>query len=785
MRLIVVVLLVAALGVAVVVGIRSSSKRKPAAGPPPNPEAVEAITKSVPHRVGANLVNEVLEIEARERAVAETVWAKEILAQECGRTIEKLWDEINRASNKLEVLREFDCGEVVIGSWEPAQNLPHGIQVQRSIGKESKSREGWRELIDSLLEAGWTLDLIEFRHVLFETDVEGNPEKSRFYLAAHARNAGAEERASLRGEIEVRWAGKPAAGELVAVEGVDGTGLELALRSGAPLFKTALAEEIEPMDQSGRIDPLILYDLDGDGLSEIILAARNLVYWNKGGLQFARKPLCAFPEEFIATAVIADFDADGHADFLCHKWEGMFLFKGSPEGKFSEKPRRVWQPKEPLIQPMVLTCGDVDADGDLDLFLGQYKEPYEGGATPKPFYDANDGWPAYLLLNDGSGTFSDGTRAAGLTQKRFRRSYSSSFADLDGDSDLDLVVVSDFAGVDLYRNDGKGRFQDVTKAWAAAPYAFGMAHALNDFNNDGRIDLLMMGMTSPTVRRLDHLGLRRGTEGKEKSMRTAMTHGNRLYLGQPAGGFAETALSETIASSGWSWGCSALDFDNDGWVDVYIANGLESNSSVVEYEPEYWLHDRYVGLERATAGTDLYFKSKFSRTRSRSHSYGGHEINRFFLNLGGTNFFEAGYLLGVALQEDCRGVASDDLNGDGKLDLLVTTLEIWPEKLQRLLVLANEVENDHEWIGIRFSESPGAPSPAGVQIELEFEGKKGVRQVVTGDSYRSQHASSVHFGLGSQAKPERLSIQLPTGSLVITNGLGTKKHHRIDLAPLR
>ena len=80
---------------------------------------------------------------------------------------------------------------------------------------------------------------------------------------------------------------------------------------------------------------------------------------------------------------------------------------------------------------------------------------------PAPIYDANDGFPGYLLLNDGSGnlvTYRGGRARA----KRYRRSYSASFVDLDDDRDLDLAVISDFSGVDLFLNDGSGKFTDVT-----------------------------------------------------------------------------------------------------------------------------------------------------------------------------------------------------------------------------------------------------------------------------------------------------------------------------------
>ena len=724
-------------------------------------------------------------MESREKAIAETIWAKEMLAQSCARTIETLWDELNRTTNKLALLRAFDCDIVSLGRWGSRQDLPHGITLQRTGAEydEVKSQD-WSKLLKSLENMGWSLDLVEFRHVRFETDAEGKPNQSRFYVSAHARNEQTTERVSLTGEVDIEWSPETAVpGELIKVARVDATRLTLARRAGPLVFQPVLTEQIQPSDQSGRIDPIILYDLDRDGLPEIILAARNLVYRNRGEFRFTPEPLCSQPEDFLTTALIADFDGDGYADLLGHKWEGTFLFEGSPDGHFPDKPRKIWAPDPRLRQPMVLTCGDIDADGDLDLFLGQYKEPYEGGTTPKPFFDANDGNPAYLLLNDGGGSFTDATESSGLVPKRFRRTYSASFADVDGDADLDLAVVSDFAGLDLYQNDGRGRFQDVTSRWIENPHAFGMAHSVTDFNNDARIDLLMIGMTSPTVTRLDHLGLFRATGAEEKSMRSSMTHGNRLYLSKPGGRFVETHLSQSIANSGWSWGSATLDFDNDGWVDFYIANGLESNSSVLDYEPEYWLHDRFIDEENSLSARDLYFKSKFSRTRSRAHSYGGYEINRFFLNLGGTNFFEAAYLLGAALQQDCRSALSGDLDGDGAMDLLVTTLEIWPKRIQRLHAFANTLETRNHWVGFHLQEELNAPSPVGTQLELSSDGQRTVRQIVTGDSYRSQHANTLHFGLGSRSDIQRLTIQIPTGEFTLSSPLSTKKYHRLDLKP--
>src|SRR6185503_12404655 len=163
------------------------------------------------------------------------------------------------------------------------------------------------------------------------------------------------------------------------------------------------------------------------------------------------------------------------------------------------------------------------------------------------------GEPAFLLQNDGKGNFKDITVEAGLGPKRFRWSYSASFVDLDEDRDMDLMVVSDFSGTDLYSNDGKGKFTDVTEKAIDNRSSFGMSHNFGDFNGDGKMDFYVLGMSSTTARRLTKMGISVDEFKKTQEMMMPMAYGNRMYYGTDEPGIFKSAPNnDMVARTGWA-----------------------------------------------------------------------------------------------------------------------------------------------------------------------------------------------------------------------------------------
>ena len=441
------------------------------------------------------------------------------------------------------------------------------------------------------------------------------------------------------------------------------------------------------------------------------------------------------PPDRVKAIVRADLDGDGTTEVVVADASGVQV-------RGRDGWRQAWVAPAKLRHPQSITAGDIDGDGDLDLWVTQYRLPFVNGQFPTPYYDANDGFPSYLLRNDGT-QWLDITEVSGLAPKRYRRTYSASWLDLDGDGDLDLVNVSDFAGLDFYRNDGRGHFTDMTSGLGLTRHAFGMAHVVWDANHDALPDLLMVGMDSPVASQLEALGLGRPEFPGHTVHRGAMTYGNRLFVGSRSRGMELSPLSEDLRRAGWAWGAAVLDWNNDGRDDIHLVNGHETFESRSEFERQFWQHDIYVGGSTPDPAAQLYFMQANERRRAARQSYGGWQANRLFTQTVRDSFVENAWILGVAVTEDCRNVVAGDFDEDGRMDLALTTYEQWPVTRQRLLIFRNRSVNDGHWIGYRLN----APAPGS---HLEVTTREGIRRHwwVNGDGYRSQSDTEAHFGLG-------------------------------------
>ncbi|MBX3745171.1 MAG: CRTAC1 family protein [Verrucomicrobiae bacterium] len=735
--------------------------------PPPSPDLP---APSSPASSSASLTPQTLAeltaIEARENALRDSLWQPEMIAQQHGRVIDELWDALNAASDPWLLLHTAPIPSLVWPAPPQTESLPHGIQrwfAESHPDTPAQPGPDWRAPLEAWIREGWQLAQSEWRHVAFQPASAADPAASTFLINLHLTRDAPPARAQVSARVRMSWPHSPPRPGPAALGPIVVEHFETVRRHGPPLFQPAAAIEVDPFPRTSWIDPIIPHDLDGDGHDEWLLVARNLVLRRHPDGQWSTSELTPHHPGLIFTALLADFTGNGRADLLLAVRTGLVLLRAGPGGAFDTPAEESWRAPEPFHYAQAFTCGDIDGDGLLDVFLGQYRVPYQGGQMPHPYFNANDGPPAYLLRNVGDGRFEDITASAGPEARRHRRSYAASFVDLDGDGHLDLLVTSDFAGLDAYANDGTGRFTDRTAEWFDDPAGFGMAHALSDFDADGRLDVLLVGMPQTTADRLESLGLERPGFESWARQRARMTFGNRLFFGQAAGGFQQRPAGKAIARAGWAWDAAAADLDHNGFPDLYFVNGHESRASVRDYEVEFWNHDIYVGDSTPRPAVDAYFSGKFAWTRSHGWSYGGYHPNHLHLNLGGDRFVEVGHLFGLAIQTDCRNVVAHDIDGDGRLDLLVTTHEVWPRFRQAVRLYRNAIETAGHWIAFRLVPTPGGIPLPGTTVTLRTPSGTATRVFVTGDAFRAQRAPILHFGLGDSALVDEAILRWPGG----------------------
>lgn len=713
----------------------------------------------------AELVDQFLKLEAAENTFVQREWAAELEAERAEDWMFALWDGLNRESDFGAVLAELAPIPVQPPARQTAETDDTGIRWElfTGPGTMSWSPADWSQELQSFRQAGWRLAHSNWRLPAYQPAATGKPARATLEVIAHFARIQPVERRLVRAQLQMTWASN-AIGEFGPAAALV-TAFETGTWVGPAPFTEWLAAEIPVPRHTVFTDPLLASDFDGDGFTDLLLVGTGRLWRNvpaAGGRTFVSEPFTGLPAERVQAAALADDDRNGRPELWLAGAGGLSQVALDASGRVSAPVALAWSSTQPLKHPQALALGDVDGDGDTDAWLLQYKLPYQRGQFPTPWFDANDGFASHLLLNEGGGRFRDATAESGLGAKSHRRSYSSSLLDLDADGDLDLVNVSDFAGVDVFLNDGRGKFTDVTERLGAARHAFGMAHVFGDVNGDARPDLLMLGMDSPVAERLNALGLDRELPGLGRaglSRRAALIHGNRLLVSGPGGWRGEdSALAVAVKRTGWSWGCAWADFNNDARADLAVANGHETFASTRDYERQFWRHDCFVAGSTQSPLAELFFRNAAGRRKAEQGSYGGWQANRFLISDSAGRLRESAWLLGVAEVADCRNLVADDFDHDGRLDFAVTTFEQYPVPRQRLIVYRNELPlAGQHWLGVELGWSD-----LGARVEVTTDQGRQVRWLTQGDSFRSQNPPRLHFGLGN-APPQRVEVILPDG----------------------
>jgi hypothetical protein len=455
-----------------------------------------------------------------------------------------------------------------------------------------------------------------------------------------------------------------------------------------------------------------LGDVDGDGWCDIYFCALdndNVLYRNRGGWKFEDITTTAGVScsgEDATGAVFADVDGDRDLDLLVTALgSGVRLFKNDGKGRFSEATTEAGLGSKTGSMSMALA--DIDRDGDLDLYVVNYRpttlkdipdarfqvayvrnQPvithFNGIPTTRPdltnrfVLSMNGdvlelGEADELFINDGTGKFARALFSERFTDedgKRLDGGYldwglAAIFYDFTGDGAPDLYVCNDLFPPDrIWINDGKGNFRAIGRTAIRSTSSFSMGVDFADINRDGWPDFFVTDMRSRDhVKQHVQVGEMSSLSTPPGLIEYRQQKGqNTLQLNRGDSTFAEISCYSGVESSEWSWGPIFLDVDLDGWEDLLISNGNQYDVQNADVAAEI---ERLKAANRLNHQELLGLLRKFPRLES---------TKLVFRNLGNMMFEDASAEWGLDGKEISQGMALGDLDNDGDLDVVINNL---------------------------------------------------------------------------------------------------------------
>ncbi len=519
-------------------------------------------------------------------------------------------------------------------------------------------------------------------------------------------------------------------------------------------------------------------DADGDGLDDLYVSQPsglpNRLYRARGDATFedATEHSGLAVLDDTAQSIFADVDNDGDQDLVLTTATRPLLFMNDGKGKFAivHDAFGFRQPLQGVLTSM--SMADYDRDGFLDVYLCVYSYFFGAGedkaGTPSPYYDARNGPPGVLFRNDGRGRFIDATEEAGLDAGNDRYHFAAAWADYDNDGWPDLLVANDFGTKNLYRNrgrrDGRVTFEDVAATAGVLDHGAGMSATFLDYDNDGLLDIYTGNMWSDAGLRVTAAPtFMTDAPAEIRNLYRRHVRGNSLFRNTGNGRFEDKTLDARAEMGRWAWSSDALDFDNDGWEDIYVANGMLTRAhgaAPEDLEGFFWR--QVVARSPLTRVKNTPYDDAWRAINQLliHDSIASRQRNVFLRNDGQGGFDDVSGAVGLDLDQDGRSFAVLDVDRDGDADIAIMAARQAPQ----LRLFRNDVASKATALAIRLVGTTSNRDAIGARVIVETDRLRRTKIVQAGSGFLSQHSKELLFGLGASQRITKLTVVWPSGT---------------------